>query len=157
MQMLRPVAWKLLGIRYNIFSRKSLAIMAFIWALYMTVTAGVLGFKKEEDRVEVWANRLAVDRNISLEIQLISLEESIANDQILWTLTAHQNTNEIIQKRISEYHLGHLHLTYKPNIILVREGDYEALGYLEEILDLEDEEELDENIMAAMSCLEDIC
>lgn len=33
----------------------------------------------------------------------------------------------------------------------------EALGYLEEILDLEDEEELDENIMAAMSCLEDIC
>ena len=33
----------------------------------------------------------------------------------------------------------------------------EALGYLEEILDLEDEEELDENIMAAMSCLEEIC
>ena len=134
MQMLRPVAWKLLGIRYNIFSRKSLAIMAFLWALYMTVSTAVLGFKKEEDRVEVWANRLAVDRNISLEIQLISLEESIANDQVLWTLTAHQNTNEIIQKRISEYHLGHLHLTYKPNIILVREGDYEALGYLEEII-----------------------
>ncbi len=134
MQMLRPVAWKLFGIRYNIFSRKSLAIMAFIWALYMTVSTAVLGFKKEDDRVEVWANRLAVDRNISLEIQLISLEESIANDQILWTLTAHQNTNEIIQKRISEYHLGHLHLSYKPNIILVREGDYDALGYLEEII-----------------------
>ena len=134
MQMLRPVAWKLLGIRYNIFSRKSLAIMAFLWALYMTVSTAVLGFKKEEDRVEVWANRLAVDRNISLEIQLISLEESIANDQVLWTLTAHQNTNEIIQKRISEYHLGHLHLSYKPNIILVREGDYDALGYLEEII-----------------------
>ena len=134
MQMLRPVAWKLLGIRYNIFSRKSLAIMAFLWALYMTVSTAVLGFKKEEDRVEVWANRLAVDRNISLEIQLITLEESIANDQVLWTLTAHQNTNEIIQKRISEYHLGHLHLSYKPNIILVREGDYDALGYLEEII-----------------------
>lgn len=134
MQMLRPVAWKLLGIRYNIFVRKSLAIMAFLWALYMTVSTAVLGFKKEEDRVEVWANRLAVDRNISLEIQLISLEESIANDQVLWTLTAHQNTNEIIQKRISEYHLGHLHLSYKPNIILVREGDYDALGYLEEII-----------------------
>lgn len=33
----------------------------------------------------------------------------------------------------------------------------EALGYLEEILDLEDEEEIGENIMAAMSCLEEIC
>ena len=134
LQMLRPVAWKLVGLRYNIFSRRSLAIMAFIWALYMTISTSVLGFKKEEDRVEVWANRLAVDRNISLEIQLLSLEESIASDQILWALTAHQNTAGIIQKRISEYHLGHLHLSYKPNIILVRKGDHEALEYLEEII-----------------------
>ena len=134
LQMLRPVAWKLAGVRYNIFSRKSLAIMAFIWALYMTVSTAVLGFKKEEDRVEVWANRLAVDRNISLEIQLISLEESIATDQLLWTLTAHQNTRDIILKRVSEYHLGHLHLAYKPSITLVKEGDYAALGYLEEII-----------------------
>ena len=134
LQMMRPVAWKLLGLRYNLFSRRSLAIMSFIWALYMTISTAVLGFKKEEDRVEVWANRLAVDRNISLEIQLITLEESIANDQILWALTAHNNTKEIIQKRVSEYHLGHLHLSYKPNIILVNEGDFEALGYLEEII-----------------------
>ena len=33
----------------------------------------------------------------------------------------------------------------------------EALGYLEEILDLEDDDEIDENILMAMSCLEDIC
>ena len=134
LQMLRPVAWKLAGIRYNIFSRRSLSIMAFIWALYMTVSTAVLGFKKEEDRVEVWANRLAVDRNISLEIQLISLEESIATDQLLWTLTAHQNTRDIILKRVSEYHLGHLHLSYKPTITLVKEGDNAALSYLEEVI-----------------------
>ena len=134
LQMLRPVAWKLAGLRYNIFSRRSLSLMAFIWALYMTVSTAVLGFKKEEDRVEVWANRLAVDRNISLEIQLISLEESIATDQLLWTLTAHQNTRDIILKRVSEYHLGHLHLSYKPTITLVKEGDYAALNYLEEVI-----------------------
>ena len=33
----------------------------------------------------------------------------------------------------------------------------EALGYLEEILGLEDDDEIDENILMAMSCLEDIC
>ena len=134
LQMLRPVLWKLAGIRYNIFSRKSLACLAFIWALYMTVTAAVLGFQKEEDRVQVWANRLAVDRNISLEIQLRNLEEDIATDQILWTLTAHQNTTEAIQKRISEYYLSHLRHSCRPSITLVKENDPEGMSHLEELV-----------------------
>ena len=131
LQMLRPVAWKLFGFRYNLFSRKSLAVLAFIWAIYMTVTAGVLGFKKEENRVEVWANRLAVDRNISLEIQLRNLEEEIAEDQILWTLSTHENTQDAIEKRISEYYLSHLRQSCKPNIILIKQNDKEAMPYLE--------------------------
>lgn len=134
LQMLRPVVWKLAGLRYNLFSRKSLAAMAFIWALYMTATAGILGFKKEENRVQVWANRLAVDRNISLEIQLRSLEEDIATDQILWTLAAHSNTEEAIQQRISEYYLSHLRHSCKPNIIIVKEQNPEAMAYLEKII-----------------------
>ena len=134
LQMLRPVLWKLAGIRYNIFSRRSLAIMAFIWALYMTLTAGVLGFHKEENRVQVWANRLAVDRNISLEIQLRNLEEDIANDQILWTLTAHSNTGNAIEKRISEYYLSHLRQSCRPNIVLATEDDPAAMAYLEKVI-----------------------
>ena len=134
MQMLRPVVWKLTGLRYNIFSRKTLAIMVFIWALYMTTTAGILGFQREESRIEVWANRLAVDRNISLEIQLRNLEEGIANDQILWTLATHQNTGDAIKKRISEYYLSHLRQSCNPDIILAKEGDPEAMAYVESII-----------------------
>lgn len=133
LQMLRPVAWKLFGFRYNIFSRKSLAVMAFIWSLYMTATAAVLGFQREESRIQVWANRLAVDRNISLEIQLRNIEEDIANDQILWTLAAHQNTEKAIRKRITEYHLSHLRQSYKSNIILIREDDLGNLANLEHL------------------------
>lgn len=134
MQMLRPVVWKLTGTRYNIFSRRSLAIMAFIWALYMTITAGTLGFQREESRIEVWANRLAVDRNISLEIQLRNLEEDIANDQILWTLASHKNTGDVIETRISEYYLSHLRQSCKPNIILAKEDTPEAMAYVESII-----------------------
>ena len=133
LQMLRPVAWKLFGFRYNIFSRKSLAVMAFIWSLYMTITAAVLGFQREENRVQVWANRLAVDRNISLEIQLRNIEEDIANDQILWTLAAHQDTEKAIRKRITEYHLSHLRQSCKSNIILIREDDLGNLANLEHL------------------------
>ena len=134
LQMLRPVLWKLAGIRYNIFSRKSLASLAFIWALYMTATAAILGFQKEEDRVQVWANRLAVDRNISLEIQLRNLEEDIAADQILWALTAHKNTTEAIQKRISEYYLSHLRHSCRPSITLIKENDSEGMSHLEALV-----------------------
>ena len=134
LQMLRPVIWKLTGLRYNIFSRKSLVLLAFIWALYITITAGVLGFRKEENRVEGWANRLAVDRNISLEIQLRTLEEEIASDQILWTLATHRNTNEIIQKRISEYYLSHIRHSCRPNIVLIKEDDIAAMAYLENLI-----------------------
>jgi signal transduction histidine kinase len=134
LQMLRPTVWKLTGISYNLFSRKGLACMAFIWALYMTVTAGILGFQKEEDRVQVWANRLAVDRNISLEIQLRNLEEDIAADQILWTLATHENTEETIQKRISEYYLIHLRHSFRPEIILARVNDPESMAHLEHLI-----------------------
>ena len=134
LQMLRPAVRKFAGINYNLFSRKSLAGMAFIWAVYMTVTAGVLGFQKEEDRVQVWANRLAVDRNISLEIQLRNLEDGIATDQILWTLASHQNTKDAIQKRISEYYLSHLRHSCRPNIVLAKGNDPEAMSYLEHLI-----------------------
>lgn len=135
LQMLRPVVWKLFGIRYNIFSRRSLALMAFIWACYMTITTAILGFKREENRVQVWANRLAVDRNISLEIQLRNLEEDIAADQILWTLASHTDTRDAIQKRITEYYLSHLRQSYKPSIALIKEDDPEAMAYLEAIIE----------------------
>lgn len=135
LQMLRPVAWKLLGLRYNIFSRKSLAVMAFVWSIHMTVTVAVLSFQREENRVQVWANRLAVDRNISLELQLRNLEEDIANDQILWTLATHHDMNASIQKRITEYHLSHLRQSCKSSIILIKEDDSTGMGFLQHLIE----------------------
>ena len=82
----------------------------------------------------VWANRLAVDRNISLEIQLRNLEDGIATDQILWTLASHQNTKDAIQKRISEYYLSHLRHSCRPNIVLAKGNDPEAMSYLEHLI-----------------------
>ena len=134
MQMLRPAVWKFTGIKFNIFSRKSLTFFAFIWALYMTATAGIFGFRKEEDRVQVWANRLAVDRDLSLEITLRSIEEDIANDQILWSLAAHSQSHEAILNRISEYYLSRIRQAYNLNVALIQEGDEDAMAYFENLI-----------------------
>ncbi len=67
-----------------------------IFSAYMVIMAGTLGFRKEQNRVNVWANRLSMERDISLELELRRVEDKIASDQLIATLSAIQNSNGII-------------------------------------------------------------
>ena len=132
-QMLRPVVLQFTGWNYNVFSRKSLVGFAFLWALYFTCTSSVLGFRKEQDRVMVWANRLAVDRDLSLEIQLKTIEDEIAGDQLIASLSAMDNASPMILNRISEYYLSRIRQSYNLNVLIVSDKDKEALGYFNKV------------------------
>lgn len=134
-QMLRPVVWKFTKIKYNIFSHRSLTIAALVWAVYMSVISGVLGFIKEEDRVKVWANRLAVDRDLSLEVQLKAIEENIASDHTLLSMTGQDANDKTILRRIREHHLNKLDQAYILNMMIIKEGDYSSdLSRIEKII-----------------------
>ena len=100
--MLCPVLRGLFGIRLNMFSKKNLAIFALCCAAYFSMTAGILGFGREQERVLVWANRLAVERDLGLEIRLKAIEEDIATDQIMASLSHLDNAEGIILNRISD-------------------------------------------------------
>ena len=132
-QMMRPFVQHFTGKSYNIFSRKPLVVFAFIWALYMTVTSSVLGFKKEQDRVLVWANRLAVDRDLSLEIQLRTIEDDIASDQLIATLAGMKNPESMILNRVSEYYLSRVRQSYNIEVLMIGDQDREALAYFNNI------------------------
>ena len=57
-QMIMPALKHLFGgVRHDFFSAGSRIITAIAFAAYMVVMAGTLGFKKEQNRVNVWANR----------------------------------------------------------------------------------------------------
>ena len=116
-QMLKPVLLEFTGLNLNLLSRKALIVFAFLVAAYFSITSSTHGLKKERDRAVVWANRLAVDRNLALEIQLRTVEESIANDELLSALSALDNTSAILQNRISEYYLSRIR---QDNLIEVR-------------------------------------
>ena len=84
-----------------------------MFAAYLVATAGTLGFKKERDRIDVLANRLSMDRNISLELPTPadggqdSLRPADSS-----SLSSIQNSNSIIQNRIVEsYMVGLCHKT----------------------------------------------
>ena len=133
-QSMQPVIRETIGLRYNVFKARNLAVFAFCCSLYFTVNSAILGFRKEQDRVTVWANRLAVERDLGLEIQLRSIEEPIASDQLIAALVRLDNTQEMILNRISEYYLPRTRQGYNVNVSLFRDNDRNGLMYFNNIL-----------------------
>lgn len=134
LQSIRFVVKRYTGIKYNILSKWGIICFAFLCSLYFTTTFATLGFRKEQNRVTVWANRLAVDRNLALEIQLRSVEEDIANDQLISALAAMDNTKAVIQNRISEYYLNRVRQDNTIEVSIFRETDKESLEFFNNIM-----------------------
>lgn len=102
LQSLQPLSENLLHRKFDAFSIPGCVAYSVIIALYLVTTSAVLGFQKEQDRMEVLSNRLAFDRDISLEQRLSFIEPQIANDMIISALSILDNTASSIQNRIVE-------------------------------------------------------
>ena len=135
-QSMQPVIREIAGLRYNVFKPSKLALFSLLCASYFTLTSGVTGLRKEQDRVMVWANRLAIERDLGLEIQLRTVEEQIASDQLISSLAAMQNTQSIILNRISEYYLARTRQGYTMNLRLFSDNDKQGLAYFSNVLRL---------------------
>ena len=135
MQMLRPAARELLGIRYSIYAPKTLALFAFILAAYFSATAESYGFQKEQRRVQVWANMLAVERDLTLEIQLRSVENAIASDQLISALANIENSGGIILSRIKESYLPRISQEYSISVAIIKDTDRASAMKFNNVLD----------------------
>ena len=133
-QSMQPTIREITGFRYNVFKPSKLALFSLLCALYFTLTSGFIGVRKEQDRVMVWANRLAVERDLGLEIQLRTIEEQIASDQLISSLAAMDNTQGIILNRISEYYLARTRQGYTMNLRLFSDNDKQGLAYFSNTL-----------------------
>jgi len=105
LQMLRPGLKELTGLKFDAFSTTSRCIMALCLGIGMTALTSVVGLRKEEDRQSVWANRLAVERDLGLEMQLRSAELPIADDMLLGALASVRNGANAVLNRIAENYL----------------------------------------------------
>jgi len=122
LQMLQPLASKLFRVHYDMFSRGSRVLIAALVSLYMVITTAVLGFGKEEDRMEVWAGKLAVDRDITLELSLINLAPQIASDAIISTLATLDGSEVIIRNRLIDNYFFNESKDYSLNVQLMHPG-----------------------------------
>ena len=117
-QLLSPPIRHLTGFRYDIFSRVGRLLFAIVAGVYFTAVSSLLGFQKEQDRVEVWANRLAMDRDISLELQLRGAESAIAGDQVIGALSLLENSHELIRGRLANSYLTRLSQDYDISVLV---------------------------------------
>ena len=112
LQLAAPALCRPDGRSFDAFSLTGRVVYAVLVAAYLVVTAGVLGFQKEQDRMGLLANRLSFDRDIALELRLRRVEAQIADDMILSALSHFEGTEQSIQSRISDYYLSGIDRDY---------------------------------------------
>ncbi len=132
LQMLSPAVGILFGREYNVFTRRGVLIFAMVCATYFTVTSSILGFEKEQNRVMVMSNRLAIDRDLTLEINLRNAEESIANDLIISAFSHHEQGSYIILNRLTETYLVRFSSDYDITVVVCNKNDANCFSNYEQ-------------------------
>ena len=92
--------------RMKVISLKGVLIYSLIVAVFTTTAVTVYGKEKEMRTNLVRTNRMAVERDLSLEIQLREIENPIASDQLIGMLSYWPDGGtDIIRNRILERYL----------------------------------------------------
>lgn len=120
-QMLMPALRKITGKRFNAYSTVCRVIYASMLSSWILLEVASLGFEKEKDRVAVWANRLSIERDIRLELDLRMQEDKIASDQYLATFAAMKNSTFFVRNRIVDNYLGRISQDYDVGVEIFTE------------------------------------
>ncbi|MBR4775212.1 MAG: GHKL domain-containing protein [Bacteroidales bacterium] len=120
LQMLAPLVKNLFGIRYDAFSLPGRILYAFAVGAYFVTASATMGFLKEQQRVDVWSNRLAMDRDIGLEIQLRAAEGAIADDPMMGALSVLDGSEDLLRNRLVGNFMGRISQDY--DIAVFRAG-----------------------------------
>ena len=120
----------------NINTRSAVwpVVFACICALYLTVVSGVYGFRKEERRAWGWADRLAIERDLGMEMQLLTVEDAIAGDPVIGALIDRPHNERPIRNRITEVLLGRMAESADIGVTLIGSGGRAGRQAFDEIL-----------------------
>lgn len=134
LHMLASAIREFTGRRIHILSKKSLAIFALSASAYLSLTVGIHSINREQEKSVVWANRLAVERDLGLEIRLRATENDIANDPIISALSTLDGAEVMILNRISENFLSRIRQNYSLNLVILDDNNPGLVKYYTNIL-----------------------
>lgn len=126
MQMLLPLLPRRARKALDIFAPHSRVLLSVLAAVYLVTMSSTLSFRREKSRVEIWANRLAMDRELVLELQLRGVERAIARDPVIPTLVADSRDYRLILDRITENYLSRISQDYDVSLYMFNEEQSDA-------------------------------
>ncbi|MBQ9184592.1 MAG: cache domain-containing protein [Bacteroidales bacterium] len=135
LQLLRPWFKYVFGLRVNFLSHTGRMVIMIVCAAALVTFSSIEGKKREERRVNIWANRLAVERNLAFELQLMGVENAIASDAVMANLVLQNADYRIILNRITEGFLGRMSQEYELGLFIFndKDGDAAVMSYLSDL------------------------
>ena len=111
----------------NVFTIQGRIVASSVVAAFLVVVTSSLGFQKEETIISHWAERLANERDITMENHLRRCERQIDNDEVLANANASEETaREVIRHLTDKYFFRSLK-DYTLHVQIG--GDSEGLGF----------------------------
>ena len=126
-QMLQPAFTRLLGHHFDALSTTGRLVYSCLLAAFVVAVSASHGLEKENSKMEIWANRLSVERDMMLELRLCQIEGPVSSDVTIASLATAENGALAIQGRIIENYLQRYSQDYEISVSLMGEGPEERL------------------------------
>lgn len=109
--------------KFSLLSTKFILIYITAISLYTTIFISVISFRKEYDNLRILTGRFAVERDLSLEIQLQAIERHIINDPLIKRLTGIPNSEKMITNRLAERYFWNIFQKYDMHVTICQTGN----------------------------------
>jgi len=106
----------------KVMSGKGVLIFLAVMTAYTFSMVSSLGFRKEFNENKVWTDRLAVERDISLEMNLRRIEKQIYSDPLIRFFINIDGGDNIILNRLTDQYLWTVTPRYDVRITVCRPG-----------------------------------
>lgn len=110
-------------IRSFLFSNQAAFLFVLFSALYSLIAVTHYGNEKEINLYKVWTQKMSVERDLKLEMQLRRIEERIAIDPILSIMIQMEQDHDLILSRIRETYFTDFIQKYQIQITICEPGD----------------------------------
>jgi len=107
--------------RFTFLTVGWLFLFAVVGAGALGATSAALGLRKEQSRMLGLSNRLAVDRDLGMEIELRRVENDMAADPVLMTFSHMDNAEQLLARRLDEMYFARVGRNFDISVETSRE------------------------------------
>ncbi len=137
LQIIRVLFYKSTYKFFNLLSGIARMVFALISAFILVLLSGIWTLEREKSSANIWANEMAINRDIAFELQLRNIETLIAQDGVISRLLNDPKDYKLVKSRILENYISSLSQDYEVSVYLYNNpnNDYLIKFFQERIVE----------------------